>query len=344
MDGGVARAGLQRGSQPSPSHRCKPRPLSCGWWSAVTPSSSSDAEVPPQAPRTPPHARTVPPPVPAHRWQEDPTSAPSERVQLTRRWACPTSWVASGRGPGATTANLPHNGLGAQPSVPGRLQLVWPSAPLSPSPGPQSSMVIPSGSSCRGHSSREPSSHLLDRVGRSGQSPSPVDASSGPSPPPQKAGLQTGRVLLDTSPKPGLVTPPPPPGMLPLQSLCNLCPAPAAPPPPGPQCPSPACRPLPPCSGAHTGPQGQEPSRFAEAAAEAQRAHSARVTDPTRGSAGLRPRLSLTALCGGHHAPQQGLHTPTAPGALLSLPQAGERGADPQEEVGLLPTLEPLQL
>lgn len=218
---------------------------------------------------------------------------------------------------------------------------MWPSAPALALRAAWSS---PLGLPVRDTSCREPSSHLLDRVGRSGQSPSPVDASSGPSPPPQKAGLQTGRVLLDTSPKPGLVTPPPPPGMLSLQSLCNLCPAPAAPPPPGPQCPSPACRPLLPCSGAHTGPQGQEPPCFAEAAAEAQRAHGARATDPTRGSAGPRPRLCLTALRGGHHAPQQGLHTPTAPGALLSLPQAGERGADPQEEVRLLPTLEPLQI
>lgn len=114
------------------------------------------------------------------------------------------------------TEPAPHR---PQCPAPQPLQWVWPSAPLSPSPGPQRrhSHSFPLHLPARDTPSWKPSSHLLDRVGNSGQGPSPVDASSGPSPRPPRA----GRV--------------PAPGVLPSHAAAtSALLQPHAPPPPGP--------------------------------------------------------------------------------------------------------------
>ena len=139
------------------------------------------------------------------------------------------------------TEPAPHR---PQCPAPQPLQWVWPSAPLGPSPGPQRrhSHSFPLHFPARDTPSWKPSSHLLDGVGNSGQGPSPVDASSGLSPRPPRA----GRVSA--------------PGVLPSQATAtSALLQPHAPPPPRPGRPAqPTSRPH---GGAHAGPGRRDLSR-----------------------------------------------------------------------------------
>lgn len=97
----LSPTGGRQGHLSSPQRLNLPQQRQCWAQGTSRPAAGSQPTTPPQpqAPRTPPHARTVPPPVPPRRGASlagRPNLGALRGVQLTRHWACPTSWAASG--------------------------------------------------------------------------------------------------------------------------------------------------------------------------------------------------------------------------------------------------------